>query len=131
MPGRLSPYMNGLSSKVSEFRWLSIRPVPCIFYSGPDKPANAPALELDDTQPSLDWRATPMLMLKKGGPESRTALLNPNHTYQVSCALIWTMRGEASPPRNDPTMLVGVLTVLMMVPKFGLAISLTGWSKFT
>lgn len=46
--------------------------------------------------------------------------------HQVNCALICTIRGEASPPRNDPTMLVGVLTVLMMVPKLELARSLTG-----
>lgn len=44
----------------------------------------------------------------------------------VSVPLNWIILGEASPPRNDPRMLVGVFTVLMIVPKFGLEMSPTG-----
>src|ERR1700679_2063487 len=34
-------------------------------------------------------------------------------------ALSWMIRGEASPPRNEPKTLVGVLAVLTMDPKVG------------
>jgi hypothetical protein len=35
--------------------------------------------------------------------------------------LNWISLGEESAPKDDPRMLVGVLTALMIVPKFGLA----------
>lgn len=62
----------------------------------------------------------------RGGPEYPDRLAGLGSRYQVNWALICSMRGEASPPRNDPTMLVGVLTVLMIVPKLELATSFTG-----
>ena len=34
-------------------------------------------------------------------------------------ALSWIIRGDASPPRNEPKTLVGVLAVLTMDPKVG------------
>jgi hypothetical protein len=46
-----------------------------------------------------------------------------------SVPFIWIKRGEASPPRNDPRMLVGTLTVLMILPNVGLETLASGWSK--
>jgi hypothetical protein len=43
-----------------------------------------------------------------------------------SWARIWSARGEASAPRNEPKMLVGVATVRMMYPKLGSARIPTG-----
>ena len=41
-------------------------------------------------------------------------------------AFTWINLGEASPPRNEPRILVGTLTVLRIVPKVGLATSASG-----
>src|SRR5581483_4654160 len=64
--------------------------------------------------------------LKKAARKTGPPVVNREEGYQLRLALICIMRGEASPPRNDPTILVGVLTVLMMVPKLGSVTSATG-----
>src|SRR5581483_2607498 len=69
--------------------------------------------------------------LKKAARKTGPPVVNREEGYQLRLALICIMRGEASPPRNDPTILVGVLTVLMMVPKLGSVTSATGSSKLT
>lgn len=63
---------------------------------------------------------------RAGCAERREGVSAHGKIQNVRVPLNWINLGEASPPRNDPRMLVGVFTVLMIVPKFGLEMSPTG-----
>jgi hypothetical protein len=58
--------------------------------------------------------------------ENRAASRCSGVQLKAELGATWSARGEASAPRNEPKMLVGVATVRMMYPKLGSARIPTG-----
>ena len=84
-----------------------------------------------ESQLPSDAEQEPFAPVEEKAPEFSGALINANTAIDQndSVPFIWIKRGEASPPRNDPRVLVGTLTVLIIVPNVGLETLASGWSK--